>query len=141
MKGNTVFYFILGGIVFLAAVFYAGRSYGKNKPPDPMRVPEDTPGTTESKYDPTALTDRLYRDIKGLSSIAFRDMDAWKTLISLSDTDFVKVINDWNQRYYSKYKESLYQAYENEWFNPYTTFEFDQALRRRFEKFDKSKIA
>lgn len=139
MKEKGYFYLILGAIVFLIVVYFVGKSYGKNKPPREIPLPDDDPSGTGSDFDPTSLTDKLYNDIQGWSNPLNRDMNAWNAFLSLSDTNFVKVLNDWNERYYSKWKETLYQSYLKEKFNPWTSKNLLVSLNEKFARLDKSK--
>ena len=123
-------------IILLIVIFFVGKAYGKNLPPKEVPVPLD-PGTGgTSTFDPTALTDRLFRDMDGIQLNIFdRDMDAYNTLNSLSDTDFVKVMNDWDKRYYARSKETLFQAFQGEWFYE-TAKNLNESLIKRFTRLE-----
>lgn len=140
-NGKSIFNAILGGTVFLLVIFFVGRYYGRNTPPAEIPVPDDDPTkptpSGQSSFDPKPLTDKLYNDIEGISGIFNRDMDAWNSLAALSDTDFVKVLNDWNARYWTKHKENLYDAYRGEYFNPITSKNLLSTLSQRFERLGK----
>ena len=135
----------MAGIVFILVVYFIGRSYGKTVPPSPIPVPQDDPnvkpGSGTPKFDPKPLTDRLYQDIKGWSNPFDRDMDAWNNLASLSDTNFVIVLNDWDARYYNKWTQTLYQAYMGEKFNPLTSKNLLSSLSQKFERLEKGRKA
>ncbi|NCX95179.1 MAG: hypothetical protein EBX41_02000 [Chitinophagia bacterium] len=80
--------------------------------------PKDTDvngsGAYGEDYDPTALTDALYDDLKPQFINWSRDIDSFKKLLALNSIAFRKVHNDWNKRYYPTIKESLAVAIANE---------------------------
>jgi hypothetical protein len=120
-------------IIFLVIVYFIGKNIGKNTPPPEIK----DPGTDfKSSFNPTALTDSLYNDIKGYSNPLNRNMDAWNAFLALSDTDFIKVLNDWDKRYFSKWQQTLYSAFKDEKFNPFTSANLITSLTKRFERIE-----
>lgn len=108
-------YLAIAVIVLLLVIFFVGKSYGKNKPPNAINVPDDDVDGVIS-YDPTSLTDALYKDIKGVSLLGYHDTTPYFELNKLSDGNLVIVMNDWDNRYYGKNKETLFEAISNEYF-------------------------
>jgi len=110
-------YIILGAVIFLVIIFFVGKSYGKSIPPKENEIPSDDPTGTGGSSEKviTGITDEIYNDISGLTLFgSSRNFDAYVNLNSLSDADFVRVYNDWNNRYFSKDKETIRQAINNE---------------------------
>lgn len=129
-KASAYLYGSIAAIILLLVIFFVGKSYGKNKPPTAIADPND--GNTI--FDPTSYTDRLYTDINGLRLPIihwFRDdSEIWKLVTSLSDSNLVKIMNDWDKRYYSKWKQTLATAVAAE------SFLTDQGLLTRLKRLE-----
>lgn len=64
-----------------------------------------TGGVFTENFDPTAYTDALYQDIDCI--FCWRNYDIYEKLLALPSSPFRAVADDWNKRYYNKYKQSL----------------------------------
>lgn len=118
-------YIIIGFVSILLVVMVFLIAKKANAKPNKIVVPEDlntdaidtkgNSGTGTSKktsYDPTDITDRLYNEIKGWNFTY--DDKLYSELMSLSNTNLVKVMNDWDKRYFKKWNETLLEAIEGE---------------------------
>jgi hypothetical protein len=58
------------------------------------------------------LTSRMYSDLDGVNwwLVTDHETELWNQAASLSDYDLSRVINYWSKTYYSKHKETLYDA-------------------------------
>lgn len=135
-------------IILIALYFiyygYKKYKYWKNLPEE-INIPDDdpfkpvTPGSTPSiTFNPQPLTDKLYKDISGWAF--FNNYEPWQQLSALSDSDIVKIMNDWDKRYYNVWNETLYQAFSGEtrysfnaWFQPSS---FLGVLKTRLERLE-----
>ena len=132
---STYIYVAIITAVIMVVAYFVGRAHGKSIGPPSIPVPEDTVGGGAPSYDPKPLTDRLYKDIDGLKLKFQRDWDAWLELQALSDTNIVKVMNDWDARYYNVWRETLAQAYDKEYVLTMSTML--KSLPPRFERLEK----
>ena len=112
---KTVISVIVGAVILLIVIFFVGKAYGKKTPPKKLPDPGDIVDDVTT-YDPTAMTDKLWGDIDGISWLYNHDIDIYNELITLSDTNLVKVMNDWDKRYFSKHSETLLQAINGEYY-------------------------
>lgn len=111
--------FVVG---FGAWFYFKGRSKGKQKATEELkkdlRVEVDPKYLTDkngNKFDPKPTTDRLYKDIKGLTIVsAQRDTEAYNILLAMSDDRVKAVANDWLERYFDETKQTLRKAIEDE---------------------------
>jgi hypothetical protein len=92
----------LAGIIFWVITARITKTLAENKP-----APTDPNGTSPfiDNYDPTALTD----SINSLYSCWFclRNDDPFNQLLALPSAPFRLVVNDWNNRYYTKHNKTL----------------------------------
>lgn len=124
MKNKWTVAIVLGCIVFLVLAYWIGKSYGKSLPPKPIDQPEDLQdnGTvnasgTLSEVEIQQITDAFYKDINGWSWGFQHDMTPYQKFLSLSNTDKVKVLNDWNARYFSEWSQQLDDAISGEYYS------------------------
>jgi len=119
---------------------YRKIKYRVQQPPR-IPVPNDNPfgAVTPGSYNPGPLTVKLYEDIRGWKF--FNNYAPWKELSELSDTDVVKVMNEWDKRYFATWGETLLEAFAGEtryrvntWFS---TTHFLTILRARLERLEK----
>ncbi|NCX94950.1 MAG: hypothetical protein EBX41_00825 [Chitinophagia bacterium] len=107
--GATALAFLLAWAITARITKEAAKSKPKN-------VDIDRAGAYGYDYDPTALTDALYDDLKPQFLNWARDDASYDKLLSLDNTSLAKVYNDWNNRYYTELKESLPAAIAAEGF-------------------------
>lgn len=139
MNPRVILYSSIAGIILILVFFFVGKALGKSTPPDMVPLPNDpgAGGTGATGQLPsagiTAITDSLYDDIY---SIWTRDSQPYIDLMALSDTDFVRVYNDWNARYYSKDQQTLKQAIDGEWLSAtsFTFYNLKPQLMQRFSR-------
>ena len=107
-------------VVWLIAYFVIGQVIKSveraNAKPDNITVPDDNPGTGTglggSSFNPKAYTDRLKQDI--YCFFCTRDHSIYRDLASMSNSNLMKVYNDWNDRYYGQSNETMIQAMNGE---------------------------
>lgn len=116
------FWLVLAIIVFAAYFYFSGRKKGKEKAledlKDDLKVDVDTKylqNKDGSEFDPKPITDRIYKDISGLTVFsAQRDIEVYNILLAMNDERIKAVSNDWLARYFPKEKETLRAAIGNE---------------------------
>lgn len=119
-------YLIFGSLIALVLIFFMGRSYGKTEPPKAIDIDgqTDTDGylvSTITDREINLLTDRLYKDLDGIHWIGTsRDEELWYKIVALSDRDLARIVNNWSKNYYSKHKEKLSEAIEDDYFSNLT---------------------
>jgi hypothetical protein len=136
-SSRTWLYIGIAFIVLILVFFFIGKAFGKSMPPKPVELPPDGSGGGEGGAQLTEaaiqkLTDQLKDDIY---SFGTRNSEPYIALLALSNTDFVRVYNDWNARYYNEDKETLKQAIAGEYFSV-TSFTFanvKETLMNRFQ--------
>ena len=75
----------------------------RKKEPDFNQVDLPTEGVTESEASQVReLTMRLHDDMSGLAIPGFRDTEAYSNLLTLTDSLFVAVYNDFGTLYYAE---------------------------------------
>jgi hypothetical protein len=99
-------------IIIIVIVYILGRRSIKKQIPKEVELPSDTQSGNSSNFNPGPYTDAIYEDITEI--FGTRDSKPYQDLLGLSNTQLVAVYNDWNQRYYSKSKETLTQAIAKE---------------------------
>lgn len=134
---RTWLYIGIAFIVLILVFFFIGKAYGKSLPPKPVTLPPDGSGSGQggaqlSEGAVQKLTDDLYEDIYSWGT---RNSEPYIALLALSNTDFVRVYNDWNARYYFKDKETLKQAIGGEVFSitSFTFVNLKDNLMQRFQ--------
>lgn len=123
MNPRIVLYSFIAGFILILMFFFIGKAFGKSLPPDPVALPEDAGGESGAQLSSTAiekLTDEIHEDIYDWWT---RNSEPYVKLLALSNTDFVRVYNDWNARYFKKDNETLKVAIEGEKFSV-TSFTF-----------------
>jgi hypothetical protein len=135
MNPRLILYSIIAGIVLILVFFFIGKSYGKSIPPGKVPLPDDNGNSTGQASDSKIMriTDDLKEDIYSWFT---RDSAPYVELMGLSDTDFVRVYNDWNARYYSKDNQTLKQAIEGEFLSS-TSFTFYNLKPQLMERFSR----
>jgi len=120
-KQNKTYLFIaLGVLIFLVVFGYIFYRKGK-KTVSIQDLPQDLPGNTGTNNNPSGasntelkmLVDDLYKDMDG-ANILTRDIAAYQKLLTLSDTDTVKVYNTFNTLYQVESGETLTSWISNE---------------------------
>lgn len=121
MKNKWIIAVVVGFVLLLVITYWVGKSYGKSLPPKPIDQPTDLQddGTTSnagsaSTAEIQQITDAFYNDIDGIAWGFVHDMVPYQKFLELSNTDKVRVINDWNARYYSEWSQNLAEAIEGE---------------------------
>jgi preprotein translocase subunit SecD len=120
-KQNKTYLFIaLGVLLFLVVFGYIFYRKGK-KTVSIQDLPQDLPGSTNSSNNASGasntelkmLVNDLYKDMNGVN-ILTRNIEAYQKLLTLSDTDTVKVYNAFNTLYQIESKETLKSWISNE---------------------------
>lgn len=112
-KYKTVIGIVVTIIIIIAVIYILGRRSIKKQIPKDVELPSDTQPGGQTNFNPGPYTDAVYEDITEI--IGTRDSLPYQALLSLSNTQLVAVYNDWNQRYYTKLKETLTQAISKEY--------------------------
>lgn len=112
--------FILGYIITsqITKIIYT-------KGPDAAPVPAGA-----ENYNPSSLAQRLYNDIS--CWVCLHDFDVYRELAGLSDAQFIKVYNEYNKNFYSKYNETLAVSIAEEGFG-IANESLKQSLMQRFK--------
>ena len=142
---KLIFPFGFIGVILIIIIYFAGRSYGRKLPPKPVDLSDLnlTPGgyTPSNELSETLIkqiVDDLYNDIKGwtIQSLPFgpggRNIEVYMTLLRISDVDLMKVMNLWDQKYYSEWNQTLIEAIEKEYFFPYSKLQNEVIARLKF---------
>ena len=129
-KTNTIT--VITCVILLVVIFFIGIKYGKSKPPKNYTDPGDL--NADDGYDPTYLTNALFDDIEGVAWTGHNG-DLYKQLNLLSDSDIVKVMNDWNKRYFGRHSETLLQAINNEYYP--LDYDIVDQVKERLQKLTK----
>lgn len=111
-KYKTVIGVVIGIIIIIAVIYILGRRSIKNRIPKDVELPPDTQPGDQTNFNPGPFTDAIYEDISEI--IGVHDSQPYQALLGLSNSQLVAVYNDWNQRYYNKYKQTLTQAIAGE---------------------------
>lgn len=101
--------------IIIAIVYFAGRWSAKNKvaKPEKIPVPPDLDPNAGGNWNPGPVTDALYDEIYRWP-VWTRDNKPFAVANALNDTRLAMVINDWNRRYFTKDKETLFEAIKGE---------------------------
>ena len=147
---NKTLAIIFGLILLFIVIFFIGKSYGKNESPNEIPDQSDlnpdgygktnnSGQTSKTTFDPTFYTDDLWNSIDGVNVLGLRRSEPYINFYGLSSTNFAKVLNDWDKRYYSKNHETLYTALRNENFGygDSVAEELKQNIRKRIIELDK----
>ena len=106
---------VLLGIVAVAALLlwkYRGALIAVNIP---NALPSEPGLTAAEKQKVRELAMRLHDDMDGIGIGLLRDSDAWQELMSMSDSLFVAVNNDFNRLYFKDGKGTMRQWLSDEW--------------------------
>lgn len=111
-------------IVVLIVSFFSLRwIYREFTKPEEEKIPDDTQGggggsgsggssnTGVSDSQITIIVDAIYKDIYSWGT---RNAKPYSDLLALSNSDFVRAYNDWNNRYFKEDGETLRMAINNE---------------------------
>lgn len=114
---------IIAGILVVLTIaafiyFYnAGKSKGKQQGSVNISNTPTDPGTgnTASASTPeiNTIATQLYQDMKGLN-LSGHDNDLWSRWMILSDTDFIRVSNRFNEEYQTESGQTLKEWIEDE---------------------------
>lgn len=123
-KNQLIFPFGFVGLIIIFVLYFVGRASGKMLPPKPIDLSKVN--LTPGGYDSNAglpdeyineLVEDLYKDIKGWTITPIqRSTGIYMTLLRISDVDLMKVLNLWDQKYYSEWKQTLLEAMEGEYY-------------------------
>jgi hypothetical protein len=111
-KYKTVIGIVVSIIIIITVIYILGRRSIKKQIPKDVELPSDTQAGGQTNFNPGPFTDAVYEDITEI--IGTRDSVPYQNLLGLSNSQLVAVYNDWNQRYYSKVKQTLTQAIADE---------------------------
>lgn len=106
---------IIAGVVLLLitliglAIYFNGKAAGKRKGSVTINTTPTDPGGSTSSASQTeikAIASELYQDMKGANWTG-HDVTPWKRWLALSDTDFIRVGNEFNQQYQTPSGETI----------------------------------
>jgi hypothetical protein len=98
-------------IAVVLIIYWRGKKAGERETPKEVPLPTDTQGGNVT-FNPGALTDALHDDINEMFGI--RDIEPYRELLTISNSQLVAVYNDWNNRYYLDDNRTLPQAIKHE---------------------------
>lgn len=144
MKDKWIIAFVVGFVMLILITYFVGKSYGKSLPPKKIDEPEDLQenGTVSNLgsrplSEIQQLTDDFYNDIKGISWFFDHNMAPYQKFLTLSNTDKVRVINDWNTRYYHKWSQNIAEAIKGERYSSSGNAKLAGAVVESIEKLSK----
>ena len=95
-------------IILLIFVYKKGRKWV----PKQVKLPPDTQPGGAINFNPGTYTDAIFKDIDCV--FCTHKIKPYADLNALSNSQLVAVYNDWNQRYFSEYNETIVQAMSGE---------------------------
>ena len=104
MEKKTKNILYIAGAILLFLILLSAYFYSKGKKTTTIApLPPDAAGvaTASSSADVSKLSSDLYSDMKGISWLANHNEVPYQEALTLSDTDFVKLYNDYNTKYQS----------------------------------------
>ena len=108
---NTIF-LTVAIIAVVLIIYWRGKKAGEKETPKEVPLPIDTQGGNVTTFNPGPLTDALHDDINEIFGI--RNIEPYRELLTISNSQLVAVYNDWNQRYYAEDSRTLPQAIKHE---------------------------
>lgn len=139
---STVKWAIIAGIILFVALlafllWYSARQAGKRK--GTVVINTSNPGTdsntaaASSEAEVRTLAEKLYKDMRGISG--YHSADPWNDLLAMSDTDFIRVYNEFDTEYQKDSGETLVQWVNDQWAVPLTQWAtIKDTLLQRFSK-------
>jgi len=102
-------------VILIAAIilYRTGKKKGQSEGVINISKPPEDGGGKLTIDEINVLVKSIYDDMAGVN-FAGHDIETWKKILSLSNTDFVKVYNEFNNDYQVKSKESLKSWLQNE---------------------------
>lgn len=137
MRNRIIIFGVIALLGLIALFYWMGNRLGKSIPPGPAPVPGDGGAGTQSPSVDISVIRSIVDDIKqDIYSWGPRRSKPYTDLMALSDTDFVRAYNDWQDRYYKLDKETMRQAMEGELFAIFSiTFQnIAEPLMNRFNR-------
>ncbi len=135
-KITTTGWLIIGGVLLLIIimvwVYFSGKSKGKQQGGINISNPVTDPvsgSSSVSESEIRSLAGELYNDMKGLNFFG-HNLEPWQRLLSYSDTDFIRVNNEFNLRYQQSSRQSFKVWVENESGNIWWSTVKDTVLRK-----------
>lgn len=114
--GVVLFLLLIVGLV----VYFAGKSKGKLQSTINLSNPvidnpydQNNQGNVTSTAEVKQLSEAIYNDMNG-SNVVNHDIDTWNRVLSLSDTDFIRVYNEFDTAHQKDSGQSLAQWVNNE---------------------------
>lgn len=142
--GNIKSTLIIALVVILIVAAVAYYFYKKGASKTVIATPvKDSPNSNDPSNNPTAISETdvkdlafsIHEDLSGLNVIG-HDLTPYQRLLSLSDTDFVRVYNSYNSQYQQSDGETLCQAINNDvvniWFQAWSSLV--TSMNERFSK-------
>ena len=130
MEKKTKNNLYIGGaiVLLLLLLFWYFYSQGK-KTTTIAKVPTDSAGasTASSSGTLTALSASLHSDMSGIDWLANHDESIFQQALTLSDTDFVNLYNDYNTTYQAADSKTLTAMINACYSIPFTAFATDKA--------------
>ena len=105
-------------VIIIAVAYFSGKKKGSEDFPE--YTPPADPGTGEDAAQyidhnfVETMVSKLYEDLKGMAFFESYGIDTWQDYASCSDTNFVAVYNEWNNKYYSNWNKTLIQKIQGE---------------------------
>lgn len=137
--GSQIKLIVIGVILLIILVagillYRSGKKSGATKINISNPPSDDAGGAGISTAEINSLSDEIYRDMDGLNGFG-HNTDVWQRFLSLSDTDLVKVYNEFNTDYQAESEQTL-----KEWvYNESTSFQpqwsiIKETVLQRFAK-------
>lgn len=113
---------IIGSILFVSLLafllWYSARQSGKRKGAINLSSPlaPDTSAPAVSEAEVRQIAQNIYKEVSG--GTIYHSVDLWKKFLVLSDSDIVRVYNEYDTEYQKESGETLTQWIDGEWSIP-----------------------
>lgn len=104
LKYRTQIIILVIVLVIILTIYFLGKHAGKKYVPKEVPLPADTQPGEMKNFNPGTYTDAVKDELYGFG---FRSAGPYNELLTLSNSQFVAVYNDWNKRYFEKHNETL----------------------------------
>jgi hypothetical protein len=128
---KQILYITISVVIVAFVLWFVVKRYIKNRKPPQIDIPDDL--GSNNNYNPTAMTDALFNAIQGMS--VYDNTSIYQQFNSLSDNEMALVMNDWDKRYFSKWNQTLFQAFSKEYFW-FTNKTLMNSIYKRLEKLE-----
>lgn len=116
--GSQIKLIVIGVILLIILIsgillYRSGKKSGATKINISNPPLDDAGGAGISASEISNLSDEIYRDMKGVNGFG-HNTDIWQKFLALSDTDVVKVYNEFNTDYQTESEQTLKEWVYNE---------------------------